>query len=87
MKINKEIKGSGLISGDLIRIFLYDTLKYSLEDEEILEKCINELIKQEFTSNKKADWKTYFKFSHPEYKKRIKERYNYLIFKAAHLSN
>ena len=27
-------------------------MKYSLEDEEILEKCINELIKQEFTSNK-----------------------------------
>ncbi len=87
MKITKEVKGSGLITVELIRIFLYDTLKYSITDEELLKKCIDELIRQEFVSKKSVDWKTYFKFSHPEYKKRIKERYNYLIFKATHLNN
>ena len=85
--MNKEVKGSGLITVDLIRMFLYDTLKYSIRDEELLKKCIDELIRQEFASKKSVDWKTYFTFLHPEYKKRIKERYNYLVFKATHLTN
>ena len=57
---------------------LVNTLKYKLENSELLEKVINEIIKKDTDF---GSYRGYYTFLHTGYKQQVTERYNYLLIK------